>query len=329
MSRGLQPALVGAIGFVGAVLVALVVDGHTFDFGLDWLTARALLSGIDPHQPLSELGERFGVGIDGGGHWIHPRTPAALLIQAPVGLIPREWAYVVGRLLTITSFAGFAWVVARIARIPIHWCLAAMPFLLLIPPFSDVLAVSQTSFLVAGAIGLSWLMMRDGDRTSAGFPLAVAVSLKLWPWPLVPALWWTGHRKAAAGCVVGFSAFNLAGLALPHVTLTGVVNGLMDAGDLGSPSLIGDIDPWVAAATAAAVVYGLRRLEKWQVYSLAIAVGLLASPVLWSHYLVALTVPVALILESWRPDRARFLASIRVGDGPGLKPSPSDYAHDA
>lgn len=297
----LRPLLAASVGIVGALLVALVVDGHTFDFGLDWLTARAMVSGIDPHQPLSMLGDRFGVKIDGGGDWVHPRTPATLLIQFPVGLIPREWVYLSGRVLTVASFAGLAWVVARIARIPIHWCLAAMPIVLLIPPFSDVLLVSQTSFLVAAAIGLSWLILRSGDRLTAGIPLAVAISLKLWPWPVVPALWWTGHRRAAAGCVVGFTALNLIGLALPHVTLLGAIDGLMGADELGSPRLIGDIPMWVPALAALAVVYVARRWEDWLVYSIAISVGLLASPVLWSHYLVALVIPVALFVESRRP----------------------------
>jgi hypothetical protein len=312
VSRGLRPLLAGGVGIAGAILVALVVDGSTFDFGLDWLTARALLLGIDPHQLLSDLGERFGVGIDGGGHWIHPRTPAALLIQAPVGFIPWEWVYLAGRLLTVGSFVGMAWVVARLARIPLHWCLIAMPILLLVSPFSDVLAVSQTSFLVAGAIGLTWLMSRDSDRISAGFPLAVAISMKLWPWLLVPALWWTGRRKAAFGCVVGFGALNLAGLALPHVTLSGVVAGLVGADDLGSPTLTGGIPIWILALVAIALVYGLRRWDDWLVYSAAIVAGLVASPVLWSHYLVALAIPVALFVGAKREGR---WASGRLMDG--------------
>lgn len=284
--------LVGVTGVAAAVLVALTTQGHTFDFGLDWLVARALLSGLDPHAPLHVLGDYFGVTVEHGGVLPHPRTPAALLLQAPVGWIPMEYGYQAGRVLTVGSFAGLMWVVSRIARVPLHWLLAAMPVLLFVWPFSVVLDFSQTSFMVAALIGLAWLM---GDRLSAGVPLAVAVAFKMWPWLLVPALWVSGRRKTAYGAAVGFAGLNLVGLALPNITVSSAWEAMSGARAVESWSLVGaDVVVWAAAGLLAVVI--IRRFASPTATVMwSVPVALAVAPVLWPHYFVALAFPLAVV----------------------------------
>lgn len=291
--RSVRRLLVGAVGVSTALAVALWTPGHTFDFGLDWLTAKALISGVDPHQPLHVLGDRFGVAIEHGGLWAHPRTPAALLMQAPVGWLPLEYGYQVGRVLTVLSFAGLMWVLSRLSGLRIEWLLLAMPALLFVWPFSVVLDFSQTSFLVAAGIGLSWYLAQD-DRWLAGVPLAVAVAFKLWPWLVVPALWLSGYRKTAVGAVVSFAGLNLAGLMFPNVTLGGTVEAMSQATTFDTWSL--GLPLWAVSAGGLALLVALSRVTDHLV-AWSIPLALAVAPVLWAHYLVTLLVPAAELLR--------------------------------
>ena len=283
--------LIGALGVTLAVAVALFTPGHTVDFGFDWLTAKAFVTGIDPYQPVDQLAALFGSNVVDGVGVIHPRTPGALLMQSPVGWVPIEHGYMTGRLLTILSFVGFMWVVAKLSALPVHWLYLAMAPLLFVWPFSTVLPYGQTGFLVAALIGYTWILARRSDTLWAGVPLAVAVSFKMWPWLVVPALWLAGYRKTAYGAAGGFAALNLAGLAFPHVSLSGAVTALTQAEVIPSLSLWTGTPAWVGAAVGlTAVVVMARHLTPETTVLGSVVVALAVAPMLWANYLVVLGV---------------------------------------
>lgn len=278
------------VSLVAAVLVATLVKGFDYDFIYDWLTARAAMQGIDPYQPVHLLIEQLGY-ISGTELVIHPRLPGALLLLLPVGWLPVEWTYLTGRLLVVGSGFFFAWTLAQLRQWPVHYAFAAVPGLLLVWPFSEVLRFSQTTFLVGGLIGVAILL---GNRWFAGFPLAAAVVLKGWPWLVIPALWISGNRKTAYGAVIGFAGLNLAGLAIPSVTLSGVVRMLESSLTLKSESLVSalGIPVGVAAGIGLAVVVVAARYGRAVVWALPAALA--TAPVLWASYLPVLLLSLAL-----------------------------------
>jgi hypothetical protein len=275
-----------ASAFLGAVAVAIWVPGYHFDFVYDWLSAKAFVNGLDPYVPLPQLAASLGLSAETGP--IHPRVPGALLLLSPVGFATFAQSYYLGRLLTVGSAFFLAWILARLARRPPFWFMIAVPVLLLVWPFSTVLKVSQPGFFIAGLLGLTWLL---GDRWTAGLPLAAAISLKMWPWLLVPALWLDGRRRAAYGCVAAFVGLNVVGLLWPNVTIAGTWRMLSAANEIPSLSISHDLGLaiWVAAAIGLGLVLLVRNRST---YMWSIPIALLVAPILWVAYLPALLVPV-------------------------------------
>lgn len=269
-----------------AIALALWSPGNNFDFVYDWMMARAFVEGVDPYIPLDQLAADFGLrsNLD----LIHPRTPGALLVMAPIGFVPWEWEYIVGRLLTVTSAFAYAIVLAKLARKDMFWFVALVPVVMLIWPVSDTLDASQSVFFVGALIGLSWLI---GDRWIAGLPLAVAVTFKLWPWLLVPGLWLSGRRRAAVGTGVAFIGLNLIGLMFPHITFDGVDRMLGDANVWLSWSPWTISPPILAGIGLAALIVVSRVAHpfRW-----AIPIGLAVAPTFFPQYLSALFVSGAM-----------------------------------
>lgn len=302
-----------SLAISAGLVIALWWPGTRTDFVFDWLITKAFVSGVDPYLTMGEIASRFDLNHFGFDH-IAPRTPATLLFQAPIGFVPFEWSYIVGRLLTVASAFGLALVVARLARRDWLWFIALTPAVLLIWPFSATLRSSQTAFLVAALIGVTWLM---GDRWRAGLPLALAVSIKLWPWLLIPGLWLSGRRKAAYGAVGWFAGLNLVGLAFPNVTIEGLGRMLADADGVVSRSPW-TFPPWVLAVMALLVLIVASR---WvDPFRWATPIALLFAPVLWAAYLPALVIV-------WRP-RSGQVVDTQILEGSVGFVSPSTPAGD-
>ncbi len=161
---------------VAATLVAVVaLSGRPYDFAFDWIVANEVLEGGDPSRPLRDLAADRGLRWD-GLDFVHPRTPGALLLIAPVEFLPGEWTYLAGRIAVVASAFGLAAVMARLVGRPFWQTAALVPAAMVVWPFSEVLQSGQTGFLVAALLGATYLA---GDRPGAGVPLGLAVVLKL------------------------------------------------------------------------------------------------------------------------------------------------------
>lgn len=183
--------LAGLVGATAALSYAWTIEGYSY-FSYEWITAKAILAGIDPHLPMRDLADAFGL-INRLSH-AHPRLPGALLLQTPIGLIPFDDAYIFGRVLTIAMGVWFVWLVCRWVSISPGWGLLVYPIALAFVPARAALDTGQYSAsLVAGLIGITPL--DDEDRVPVGIPLGVAITFKMWPWLVVPALWLAGRRN--------------------------------------------------------------------------------------------------------------------------------------
>lgn len=292
------------VGAGGAFALIWIVSGHTYDFVYDWIVAKALLNGVNPHQTIGALADYFGLISD--LEIIHPRIPGALLILAPIGLIPFSMEYVAGRLLTVASALVLAWIFARISRTRVWISIALVPLALLLPPFSDVLSVSQTDFLIAGLIGVTLISSRNGDRLVAGIPLGLAVTLKLWAWPLGLALLLGRRWRSGIGVATTFVLLNAFGLAFPHVSLEGTVDALTNVWLVSrdrsvSVSTVLGVSPLLLPALVIVLMTAvalLGRNKSWELlYVYSVPLALMAAPIIWVTYTVSLLVPVAWIVS--------------------------------
>ena len=307
------PPFVAWVGVVLAFSLAWLVPGTTYDFVYDWLSARAFIDGINPYQTIDRLTDIYGLTNEMQS--IHPRTPGALMILGPIGLLPFSLEYIFGRVLTVSSAIGLAWIFARIGRLPVSTVLALLPLLLLMPPFSRVLLRSQTDFLIAALIGATLLLVSRGDRFFAGIPLGLAVTLKLWAWPLGLALLLGRRWRAGVGVAMTLMFLNLMGLAVPHVSFEGTLEALDSAwiahgARTGSVSAVLGVSPILLPGLLLILmgVWGAARRERpWDVlYIYSIPLALIAAPIVWLTYTISLLIPVAwLLARRLRPYSSR------------------------
>jgi hypothetical protein len=150
------------------------------------------------------------------------------------------------------------------------------------------------------------------DRPAvAGALAALAVSLKPFTWPIWLWLLATRRFRAAGWALAAGLALNAASWAVlgfgaigRYVRLSGEVTRALDRSGYGVISLATHLGASPAAATAlevilsvalgsACVIAGRRRREQ-EALTLAVALMLVASPLVWSHYLALLLVPIAI-----------------------------------
>jgi hypothetical protein len=265
---------------VAAALVVVATPGVPWDFAYDWLAAKAVLGGYDPYQPISGLAAAQGLtsSLDS----LHPRTPGALILQAPIGLVPWPAVVTVGQMLVAVAAVVLAWVAGQMCGRP--WLVLAGPVALLVPPVSGALFTGNTGVLVAALIGWSWWR-------GTGWGLGAAITMKLWPWLLVPALFVAGRRRMAVEAAVVVGALNVAGLVMPHVTLAGAVASVVDAQRHAERSLSVMSMPLGVSVAVGLAFVGVLWWRRWRPVW-AIPVALAITPLLWGSYLAALAVPV-------------------------------------
>jgi hypothetical protein len=210
-------------------------------------------------------------------------------------------------------------------------CLGAMPFALWIlgvrdwrcygaalcsAPILHGVIVGAISSLLALALAVVW---RWRDRLWIVAPLVAAIVVsKVFLWPI--GLWLLATRRtqsafAAAGlaiitAVIGWAAIGFAGLADYPQTLAMLSEILQEKG-YSPVALALSVDAPEGAARVLAVTLGaLAMAATWVLghrrgvrndlasLSMALAAALLLSPIVWTHYLAVVFVPIAIMRRS-------------------------------
>jgi glycosyl transferase family 87 len=165
-------------------------------------------------------------------------------------------------------------------------------------------------FLVL-ALAAAW---RYRDRPVSGVLLAVAAAAKLFLWPVL--LWPIVARRPRVAVTAGATLAAIAGiwalLDLHGLTEYATTLRILDhleapqsyspeafAFAVGAPSWLAHLLPAVAAA--AGVVWLFRQRDDRRILSGAVFIALLATPILWLHYLALLVVPLALAYPRLSP----------------------------
>jgi alpha-1,2-mannosyltransferase len=273
---------------------------YGFDFrGGAWVAGRELLHGVSPYvKPDPRL--LFGMR----NAFVTP--PLLAVIAAPFSLLPFKLAIAlwsitcVGAFLTALRLVGLR-----------DWRMYAVALCSL--PLVESLWTGQPDGVLALLLALAW-RYRDSWRGALAIGALIAAKLVAWPlllWLLVTKRYRLTAVSAASALILlvaSWALIDFKGLGLYPRLLAAdarafenwmysvsAVGGLMHMGLSAHLATLMSISFGLAVALCvAALARGSD--EGW--FTAAVVLALLASPILWAHYLVALFVPLALAKRS-------------------------------
>jgi len=277
---------------VTAFELSIVIGRHTLglDFrGWYWQAGHRVLEGVSPYAG----GE--------AGHALNYPAFGALLF-APLGALPRDAATIVFVLLV----AGSLPVSLRLLGVRDWRVYAAV---LLWQPVMVGWETANVSLLIVCGLAVIW---RHRDRPAiAGVVLALLVSVKFFVAPVGLWLLLTRRFRAAAWAVAATVLLNLVSWAIlgfDQVSVyVHVLGQFAGAAQLWGYSLIGlmrhlgaaePVADAVGVLAAGAVIAGALRVARERrdrvLFGAAIGACILASPIVETHYLTLILVPLAL-----------------------------------
>jgi alpha-1,2-mannosyltransferase len=292
---------------IGLVVARYAVGKHLgFDYRPLWEASRHVLDGASPYPP------PHAWALHDEQQFVYP--PIAALLAAPLAVFPFG---VAAALLAILELAATG-LTLRVLEVRDWRCYGVA--LLWYPVIQNVLIGSITSLLALG-LALAW-RYRD-ERRPTTLVVAALIAAKVFLWPLL--FWLAATRRR-------FAAARALGLALAGVALSWALIGF--AGLTSYPRLLDELsrlEQWKSySAVALGLVLGLstgearalaiivgtvalvgvlligrRRVRDEDAdrhaFVLAIAAAFLFSPIVWTHYLALLVVPIAISRRTLSP----------------------------
>jgi alpha-1,2-mannosyltransferase len=291
-----RPLEFGVFAQVPAITVlwlAWFVSGHGGggDFSIFRRAGEAVLEGRTPYvHPTLKL-------LATNDRFVYP-TPFALPF-IPFTFSPEKAAAVGFLFLSVAAVLGSIWLLG--VR---DWrCYGAS--LLGLPVFGSLGVGSIGPFLLL-LCALGW---RFRDRTVAGVPLALAAAAKLFLWPLLVWLLVTRRFRACAAALATIGAtfalwasIDPGGMRRYPETIR-LLNDVQRWKSYSLESLLislhvsalaSEVATGVAAVAAVSAVVMLRRRGDRATFGAAVVAALIATPILWAHYLMLLLAPIAL-----------------------------------
>ena len=292
---------------VGLVIARYTVGKHLgFDYRPLWEASRHVFHGTSPYPP------PHAWALHDEQQFVYP--PLAAVLAAPLAVFPFG---VAAALLAAVELLATA-LTLRVLQVRDWRCYGVV--FLWYPVIQNVLIGSITSLLALG-LAVVW-RYRDDPRVTTPVAAAVIAS-KVFLWPLL--FWLAATRR-------GIEAIRVSALALAGVAVSWAVVGF--AGLTSYPRLLDELshlEQWKSySATSFALVLGLssgvaralaiavggiavvgvlaigrrRKGDKdadRQGFVLAIAAAFLLSPIVWTHYLALLVVPIAITRRALSP----------------------------
>lgn len=297
MARVVVVAVLGVIpaalllSFVAVATVAPVRAGHAnaVDFHTFWHATRVFLHRGNPYPDVAEV-----------SRWTRQTQqsfvyPAPTLVAlAPFGLLPYSVAVAIYVPLLAAAVAAALWLFG--VR---DWRCYGATFAS--PAVLTSISVGTISPLLLLGLAVLW---RWRSRTAVSAVTAAFLLLaKLFLWPIVVWLWFAGRRRAAgtamAGALLataGAWAWNgFAGITgyiglLDRLSLTEGPQSYSPVWWIGHSSALSYV---LAVAGAAGVALAAQRRSEPSSFSIAVAVALIVTPILWLHYLALLPAVIA------------------------------------
>jgi alpha-1,2-mannosyltransferase len=279
--------------------------------------ARSVMHGHSPYVSIDPA------ALAQNDKFVYP--PITALLIAPVAALPD----LAGRVIVLLLALACIPLALRLLRVRDWRCYGIA---LLTAPVLDSVSLGALSPLLLVGVAAAW-RYRDRRYLAAAFTAVTAIA-KLFAWPLLVWLVATRRVRTAVAAatvalvllVVGWSAIGFAGLSsYPHLlrVLSKVeavqsysIVGLLRLDGAAATGLTGVLVPVVVLA----VVLAARGTDAdRRSFSVAVAGALLATPVLWLHYLVLLFVPIALarprLSALWFAPLAFWVTPLSHSDG--------------
>ena len=292
-----------SLALAATLVTTLVAAAGSPDLALDFRAAylpaaEALLEFGSPYV----VNERSPDGISGA--YLYP--PQLAFAVVPLTAISADIAAFVAFLVALAALMGaLALLGVRDIR-----CYA---ILVVWAPAWQALQMANVSALLVLALALVWRYRDHAWRS--GSALGLAVSLKLFLWPML--VWALATRRShmaglavAVGLCVTFGSWAAIGFAgftaypdvlrsVPDQSSYSIVAVLES---LGYAQIVGFVVTLgIGATLLAAAVVVARTGAEIRAFTLAIAATLAFTPILWWHYLALLVVPLALTRPRFSP----------------------------
>jgi hypothetical protein len=177
------------------------------DFFQDWTSARNVLEGRPAYLPLSEAAALHGPKVGGRPAVIpslpwnaHP--PTSVLMTLPLALLDYLAASTVWNLLSLIAIAASLALILRELRFPLAaWSILPIATLtLLCNPLRAQVIYGQWNALLLMLLTLGWVADRRDQYQRAGFWVAVAATLKLFPFFFLVYFAIRGRWRAVLAC---------------------------------------------------------------------------------------------------------------------------------
>jgi alpha-1,2-mannosyltransferase len=290
-----RPVDLGVFGWAPGVFLAWLAwfaNGHggSGDFAIFRHAGRAVLSGRTLY-----VAPTVGL-LSQNDHFVYPAPFAYPFV--PFALLPER----AGAVIYLVLSAGMVCAAVRLLGARDWRCYGAA--FLTVPVFG-ALGVGSIGPLLLVLVAGGW---RYRDRAGGGILVALAAGAKLFLWPLLVWLLVTRRFRASIAAAATLAAtLGLWGLSDAHglaeyPTTVRVLNEVERAHSyslqtlalsFGASSAAAASVSAVLAVVGVGVIFGLRMRER-DAFLAAVAVALLATPILWLHYLVLLLIPLLL-----------------------------------
>ncbi|WP_436493740.1 glycosyltransferase 87 family protein [Actinokineospora sp. HUAS TT18] len=285
------------LAWAAATVAAFLTDRHFEDIDVYRAGGRAWLDGLSLYGP--EFGETVSPRPLG---FTYP--PIAAVLFSVLAAVPRWLAITVFSAAGLAALGATAWLAARRLGAGTVAMVVAVLVGTLVEPVRDTLTFGQINLILMGLVALDCLLPRT--PWPRGLLIGLAAAIKLTPAFFV--LFFLARREwrsalTAAGTAVAVAALGFA--LSPSDSVHYWTSALLDTGRIGQPEMaanqsiagvlhrlaLGDtLWPVLAALLIAAACVLAARLraagdDVGALIGLA-AVGLLVSPVSWSHHWV-------------------------------------------
>jgi len=322
-----------AVTYCIALAMRLQTRWYDLDFSAYYYWAYALRTGIDPYSTdLQPLATRLGLMSGGITHSDYP--PTFILIFEPLTLARPEIAYWIWTGLNLLTLLAAVAVLLNEIMFDGHLFVTFAALAILYEPVSENFFWSQAQIILLLLLALNLRWVRSGNNAAAGFSLAVAGLLKVFPllmlahFALAKRLWvvaWTFIGLAAGGAItllfVGWAEFGFlrrgttisgdywtAGLSvnatISKIFVVALGQPLLPAANLARIGIIVLAISGLIMGAAHGTLVSARLGRDDLAYGIWIVLAVLIFPITWIHHMVLLLIPLAQTLTAARLGRA-------------------------
>lgn len=287
-----------ALASIALALIEICSNAAGNQYGFDfhggmWRAGRDVLDGLSPYPV-----PRISALLAQSNAFIPP--PPLALLSIPLSVLPFTLAVV---LLNVVCAAGLT---ASLLVLGVRdWRVFALGLCSF--PFVASLVLGQPDGVFALVAALSWRHRGSGRGAMA---VGALIALKLFAWPLI--LWLLATRRARSAAIATLSTLVILAGTWACIGFRGLrdYSRLLTADSrafeqnshsvvsaamrLGASQRVGLVLAIVVALSLVLIVVRIAHGGDLAWFAAAIAAGLLTSPILWSHYLVLMLVPLAI-----------------------------------